>query len=172
MIQAIRDDDPVIFFEHKMLYFMPGDVPEEPYAIPLGRAKVAREGHNCTVVAIGRMVHVALEAAEQLAAGGIECEVIDPRTLSPLDEDTIYTSIAKTGRLVVVDESNPRAGIAVEIAGLAAQNCFGSLRAPVHTISAPHAPVPFSPVLEDAYAPSSEQVVAAICETTDAHQPA
>ncbi len=172
MIQAIRDDDPVIFFEHKMLYFTPGDVPEEPYSIPFGQARIAREGSDCTVVAIGRMAHVAIEAAGQLAAEGIECDVIDPRTLSPLDEDTIYASIAKTGRLVVVDESNPRAGIAAEIAGLAAQNCFDSLRAPVRTVSAPHAPVPFSPALEDAYTPSPRQVAAAVRETTGAHQPA
>jgi pyruvate/2-oxoglutarate/acetoin dehydrogenase E1 component len=172
MIQAIRDDDPVLFFEHKMLYFMPGDVPEEPYTIPLGQARIAREGGDCTIVAIGRMVHVALEAAGELSAEGIECEVIDPRTLSPLDEDTMYASIARTGRLVVVDESNPRAGIAAEIAGLAAQNCFASLRAPVRTISAPHAPVPFSPVLEDAYTPSPARVAAAVRETTGERQPA
>jgi acetoin:2,6-dichlorophenolindophenol oxidoreductase subunit beta len=162
LAQAIRDDNPVIFFEHKMLYFVPGEVPEEPYTIPFGQAARVREGGDCTVVASGRMVHVALEAAADLATGGTECDVIDLRTISPLDEQAIYASVGRTGRLVVVDEANPRCGIAAEIAGLVAQHCFGALRAPVRTVTAPHAPVPFSPALEDAYAPSPGQVAAAV----------
>jgi pyruvate dehydrogenase E1 component beta subunit len=169
---AIRDDDPVIFFEHKMLYFVPGEVPEEPYTVPFGQAAVVREGDGCTIVGSGRMVHVALEAAGELAGDGIECEVIDLRTISPLDEETICASVRKTGRLVVADEANPRCGIAAEIAGLAAQRCFGSLRAPVRTVTAPHAPVPFSPALEDAYAPDPDRVAAAVREIAGLPQPA
>lgn len=172
MAQAIRDDDPVIFFEHKMLYFVPGEVPEEPYTIPFGQAATVRQGDGCTVVASGRMVHVALEAAGELATEGIECEVIDLRTISPLDEQAIYASVGRTGRLVVVDEANPRCGIAAEIAGLAAQHCFGSLRAPVRTVTALHAPVPFSPPLEDAYAPAPDGVAAAVREVAGVPQPA
>ncbi|HUY45948.1 MAG TPA: pyruvate dehydrogenase complex E1 component subunit beta [Streptosporangiaceae bacterium] len=172
LAQAVRDDDPVVFFEHKMLYFVPGEVPEEPYTIPFGQARTVREGGDCTIVAIGRMVQVAAEAATELASSGIECEIIDPRTISPLDEDAIYESVRKTGRLVVVDEGNPRCGLAVEIAGLAAQRCFGSLRAAVQTVSAPHAPVPFSPALEDAYTPDAGRVAAAVRETVGAPLPA
>jgi pyruvate dehydrogenase E1 component beta subunit len=147
-------------------------VPEEPYTVPFGQAATVRAGDGCTVVASGRMVHVALEAAGTLAQDGIECEVIDLRTISPLDEQAIYDSVARTGRLVVVDESNPRCGIAAEIAGLAVQHCFGSLRAPVRTVTAPHAPVPFSPVLEDAYTPGPGQVAAAVQEVAGVPQPA
>ena len=117
LIQAIRDDDPVIFAEHKMLYDVSGDVPEESYAIPFGEANIVREGGDVTIVAFGRMVNTALEAAEELAASGIEAEVIDPRTTSPLDTDTILESVENTGRLVVVDESNPRCSLASDIAG-------------------------------------------------------
>jgi acetoin:2,6-dichlorophenolindophenol oxidoreductase subunit beta len=172
MIEAIRDNDPVIFLEHKQLYFTMGDVPEEPYTVPFGQAAIRRPGRSVTIVAIGQMVNAALEAAGELAAGDIDCEVIDLRTISPLDEDTIYGSVEKTGRLVVVDEANPRCGMAAEIAGLVAQHRFGALRAPVRTLTAPHAPVPFSPVLEDAYAPSSEAVTAAVRELAAAPQPA
>lgn len=162
MAQAIVDDDPVLFLEHKMLYFTPGPVPEEPYAIPFGRAKVVREGGDCTIVAIGRMVPVARTAAEELAAQGIECEVIDPRTLSPLDTGTIYASVEKTGHLVVVDESHPRCSLAADIAAQVAQDRFAALRGPVRMVTGPHAPVPFSPELEDAFAPGPGQVVAAV----------
>lgn len=162
LAQAIVDDDPVLFLEHKGLYFTPGPVPEEPYAIPFGRAKVVREGGDCTVVAVGRMVQVARSAAEELAAQGIECEVIDPRTLSPLDTETLYASVEKTGHLVVVDEGHPRCGIAADIAAQVAQDRFGALRGPVRMVTGPHAPVPFSPELEDAFAPGPGQVAAAV----------
>ncbi len=165
MAQAILDDDPVLFLEHKMLYFTPGPVPEEPYAVPFGTAKVVREGAHCTVVAIGRMVSVALAAAEQLAAEGVECEVIDPRTLSPLDTSTIYASVEKTGHLVVVDEAHPRCSLATDIAAQVAQDRFEALRGPVRMVTGPHAPVPFSPELEDAFAPGPEQVAAAVRTT-------
>ncbi|MDP7399427.1 MAG: alpha-ketoacid dehydrogenase subunit beta, partial [Lentisphaeria bacterium] len=110
LIQSIRDNDPVIFCEHKLLYSIEGDVPEESYAIPFGEANFVREGDDVTVVALGGMVHVAGEAAEKLAGDGIQCEIIDPRTTSPLDEYSIIESVEKTGRLVVVDESSPRCG--------------------------------------------------------------
>ena len=112
LIGAIRDDDPVIFFENKVLYTVEGEVPEESYTIPFGEANLVREGDDVSIVAIGRMVHMAQEAAERLAADGIDCEIVDPRTTSPLDEDTIYESVEKTGRLVVVDEANPRCSMA------------------------------------------------------------
>ncbi|MBV8932131.1 MAG: alpha-ketoacid dehydrogenase subunit beta [Kutzneria sp.] len=165
MIAAIRDDDPVIFFEHKMLYFTRGEVREEPYETPLGQARVTRNGDDCTIVAIGRMVHHAEEAARQLAAEGIECEIVDPRTVSPLDTGTIYRSVHRTGHLVVVDEANPRCGVASDICSLVAKNAFEALRGPVAMVTAPHAPAPFSPILEDAYTPSVEQVTAAVRTT-------
>jgi pyruvate/2-oxoglutarate/acetoin dehydrogenase E1 component len=162
LIAAIRDDDPVVFFEHKMLYFTRGEVPEEPYATPLGKVKIVREGTDCTIVAIGRMVGEAVLAAEQLARQGIECEIIDPRTLSPLDDQAIYASVDRTGYLVVVDEANPRCGAAADIAARVAANAFDALRGPVRMITAPHTPTPFSPVLEDAYAPTAADIVAAV----------
>ncbi len=165
LIAAIRDDDPVVFFEHKGLYFSQGEVPEEAYTVPLGKAATVREGTDCTIVAIGRMVGEAVTAAGELAAQGIECEVIDPRTLSPLDDEAIYASVGRTGRLVVVDEASPRCGAAGDIAALVAANAFGALRAPIRMVTAPHAPVPFSPVLEDAYAPTAADIVAAVKST-------
>ena len=113
MISSIRDDDPVIFFENKVLYQVEGEVPEEPYTIPLGEAEFVREGEDATIVAIGRMVSMAEQAAEALADEGIECEIIDPRTTSPLDVETIFESVENTGRLVVVDESNPRCSLSL-----------------------------------------------------------
>src|SRR5438105_8143092 len=112
LIQSIRDNDPVIFCEHKLLYGLEGDVPEESYIVPFGEASVVREGDDVTVVALARMVHFAQQAADALQKKGIHCEIIDPRTTSPLDEDTILESVEKTGRLVVVDESNPRCSMA------------------------------------------------------------
>lgn len=164
LIQSIRDDDPVIFFEHKLLYGLEGEVPEESYAIPFGEANVIREGDDVTIVAIGRMVSVAEQAADELAKDGIEVEVIDPRTTSPLDEDTILDSVAKTGRLVIVDESHPRCNVATDISGLVCQKAFGDLKAPVKMVCAPHVPVPFSDALEDMYIPSSAKVKAAAKE--------
>src|SRR6266851_2651694 len=162
---AIRDDDPVIFCEHKVLYDVKGEVPEGEYLIPLGQADVKRVGSDVTIVAISRMVHVALEAAEQLAREGISAEVVDPRTLSPLDEDTLLESIRKTGRLVVVDEDNPRCSVATDIASLAATRALDYLNAPVRLVTAPHTPVPFSPALEDFYVPTPDRVVEAARST-------
>jgi pyruvate dehydrogenase E1 component beta subunit len=172
LIQAIRDDDPVIFLEHKVLYTLEGDVPEESYTIPFGEANVVRDGDDVTVVALGRMVQLADQAAEELEGEGISCEIIDPRTTSPLDEDTILESVENTGRLVVVDESGPRCGMAADIVAKVAQDAFGELKAPPRMVTPPHTPVPFSPVLEDSYVPSPETIAAAIRETTGAAQPA
>jgi pyruvate dehydrogenase E1 component beta subunit len=161
LIQAIRDDDPCIFFEHKALYDMDADVPDEPYAIPFGEANVVREGDDVTIVAFGRMVNQAIAAADALKKKGISATVVDPRTTSPLDTETIVETIEETGRLVVVDEAHPRCSMATDIAALAASRCFDALKAPVQQVTAPHAPVPFSPALEDIYIPSVERIVAA-----------
>ena len=161
LIAAIRDDDPVIFCEHKLLYDMKGPVPEGEYVIPLGQAEVKREGGDVTIVAISRMVLHALEAAERLAQQGISAEVIDLRSLSPLDEATVLQSVRKTGRLVVVDEDSPRCSVAGDIATLAATQALEFLNAPVKLVTPPHTPVPFSPALEDIYVPSPERIVAA-----------
>jgi pyruvate/2-oxoglutarate/acetoin dehydrogenase E1 component len=165
LISSIRDDDPVIFMENKVLYAVEGEVPDEPYAIPLGEAEYVREGEDVTVVAIGRMVSMAEQAAADLADDGIEVEIIDPRTTSPLDEETIYESVENTGRLVVVDESYPRCNMATDIAALVAQNCFEHLKAAPKMVTAPHAPPPFSPTLEDLYVPDPERVAKAVRET-------
>ena len=162
LIQSIRENDPVIFCEHKLLYSMEGDVPEEPYSIPLGEANLVREGKDVTIVSLGRMVHVAMEAGEALAKGGIDCEIIDLRTTSPLDEDTILESVENTGRLVVVDEATPRCNIATDVSALVSQNGFGALKAPVRMVTPPHVPVPFSGTLEDLYIPNAAKVQHAV----------
>jgi acetoin:2,6-dichlorophenolindophenol oxidoreductase subunit beta len=164
LIEAIRDDDPVFFLEHKTFYDMKGEVPDESYTIPFGKANVMREGKDVTIVGVGKMVHVAMQAADNLTKAGVEATVIDPRTTSPLDEDAILKSVEATGRLVVVDEANPRCSIASEIAAVVCERAFGALRAPIRRVTAPHSPVPFSPVLEDAYIPSAAKVQAAVEE--------
>ncbi len=162
LISAIRDPDPVIFIEHKRLYMREEEVPEESYTIPLGVARIAREGSDVTIVGVQKMVYTSLHAAEQLSAEGIEAEVIDPRSYSPLDEQAILSSVEKTGRLVVVDESHPRCSLATDIAALAAESAFEALRSPIRMVTGAHAPVPFSPPLEDAYIPDPARVVAAV----------
>lgn len=165
LIQAIRDNDPVIFCEHKVLYTLEGDVPEESYTIPFGEANIVREGDDVTIVAFGRMVHQALKAAAVLAKEGISCEIIDPRTTSPLDEDSILESVENTGRLVVVDEASPRCGMAADISALVARKGFSSLKAPIELVTPPHTPVPFNGKLEDLYVPNAERVAAAVRAT-------
>ena len=162
LIQAIRDDDPVIFCEHKMLYGREGEVPEESYSIPFGEAAIVHDGDDATIVTYGRMVHTCTEAAATLAKEGIRAELIDLRTTSPLDEDTILESVERTGRLVVVDEANPRCSIATDIAALVAQRAFRALKAPIECVNAPHTPVPFAGVLEDHYIPNAGRVVEAV----------
>ena len=166
LIQSIRDNDPVIFCEHKVLYDMEGELPEESYAIPFGEANFVREGDDVTIVAIGRMVHMATEAADNLAKEGVQCEIVDPRTTSPLDEDSILESVEKTGRLVVVDESGPRCGMAADIASMVATQAFNDLKAPIQTVTPPHTPVPFSDYLEDLYIPDVAQVEDAVRNVT------
>jgi pyruvate dehydrogenase E1 component beta subunit len=158
LIEAIRDDDPVIFLESKVLYDTEAEVPDEAYRIPFGEANVAREGADVTIVAFAAMVPRALAAAEALAKEGLSAEVIDPRTSSPLDAETILESVEKTGRLVVVDESPPRCSLAADVAALVAEEGFASLKAPIVKVTCPHTPVPFAPVLEDAYVPTTARI--------------
>jgi pyruvate/2-oxoglutarate/acetoin dehydrogenase E1 component len=165
LTQAIRDNDPVIFLEHKALLGTSGDVPEESYTIPFGEANILREGKDVTIVTYGLMVLMAMGAAGELAKNGIQCEVIDLRTLSPLDEDTILESVENTGRLVVVDEAYPRCGIAADISSLVAEKAFDSLKAPIAKVTAPHCPVPFAKALEDAFVPSPERIAEAVVRT-------
>ena len=161
LTSAIRDDNPVVCLEHKILYFLPGadDVPEEAYSIPIGKADIKREGDDVTVVATSQMVHTALAAATTLASEGISLEVVDPRTLSPLDEETIIQSVAKTGRLIVMHEEVRFAGSGAEIAAMVAEKCFDHLDAPIMRIGAPFTPIPFSSGLEKAYIPSAEDLI-------------
>jgi acetoin:2,6-dichlorophenolindophenol oxidoreductase subunit beta len=161
LISAIRDDNPVVFLEHKMLYGTQGEVPEESYAIPLGKADIKREGKDITVVATSMMVGRALSAAEKLAGNGISLEVVDPRTLSPLDEQTILNSVKKTHRLLIVHEEVKFAGSGAEIAAMVAEKAFDYLDAPIVRIGAPFTPVPFSPPLEQEFIPSEEKIIQA-----------
>jgi pyruvate/2-oxoglutarate/acetoin dehydrogenase E1 component len=156
---AIRDDDPVVFFEHRLLYATKGIVPDEEYLIPLGQAEVKRAGRDVTVVATATMVQKALEAAEDLSKEGIEIEVVDPRSLVPLDRETLMGSVKKTGRLLIAHEANMTGGIGGEIAAIAAKEAFGYLDAPIERVCAPDTPVPFSPPLEKFYIPKKEDIV-------------
>ena len=162
LIAAIEDNDPVIFCEHKNLYASMADVPAEAYAIPFGEASIPREGKSATIVAYGLMVHKALEAAETLAKEKIDVEVIDLRTLSPIDIDTVVESVEKTGRLVAVDEANPRCSIAADVIASVTEHAFKALKAAPKAITAPHTPVPFTPALEDLYIPSAAQIAEAV----------
>ncbi|RCK45265.1 pyruvate dehydrogenase [Thalassospira profundimaris] len=167
LIQAIRDNDPVIFLEHKNLYASTADVPEEPYTIPFGEANIVREGGDVTIVTYGQMVQRAEQAADMLKKDGIEAEIIDLRTLSPIDMDSVLESVEMTGRLVCVDEANPRCSIAADIAANVAQDGFDDLKAPIQMVTAPHSPVPFSPSLEDIYIPSAQSIADAARKTME-----
>lgn len=164
---AIRCNDPVVFFEHKKLIFggIEGEVPEEEYTVPFGQAAVRKPGKDVTVAALGFMVYEALGAAQDLAAEGIDIEVIDLRTIVPLDRDTLFESLEKTGRLVTVEEGRLRGGIGAEIAALACSEYFSLLKAPVQRVAAPMIPIPGSPVLEDLYLPNKESVMRAVKRT-------
>jgi pyruvate dehydrogenase E1 component beta subunit len=164
LLAAIRDDDPVIFCEPKGILNQVADVPEGDYEVPIGEAKVVREGSDVSLVAFGATVKVALQAAEALDGAGTSAEVLDLRSLSPLDEEAILITLEKTGRLVVVDESTPRCGIAGDVAALCVDKGFDFLNAPVKRVTAPHTPVPFSAVLEDAFMPSAQRVLDAVAE--------
>ncbi len=156
---AIRDPNPVIYFEHKYLYrHLKGEVPEGDDVVPIGKAEVKRQGSTMSVIAYGAMVQQSLEAAEKLVPEGIDLEVVDLRTLQPLDMETIVTSVKKTGRALVVHEASKTGGIGGEIAARLAEEAFRFLDAPVVRVAAPHTPVPFSPVLEDTYLPNANKI--------------
>ena len=159
---AIRDDNPVIFIEDMMLYFAPGQVPEEDYSIPIGVADIKKPGKDVTVVTWSKMLGVAFKAAAELGKEGIDIEIVDLRTLVPLDKETILQSVRKTGRLVVLHEATRTGGFGGEIAALVAEEAFGSLKAPIKRVAAPDIPVPFSPPLEQFYIPNEGQLIEAI----------
>ena len=161
---AIRDDNPVIFMENEVLYNLKGEVPEEEFTIPLGLGDVKRAGKDVTIVAWSRSTQLALQAAELLAKDGIEAEVVDPRTLRPLDEDVIFDSVRKTNRCVVVEEGWRYAGFGAEIADRVQRECFDDLDAPVIRVTAADVPMPYSRMLEKAFLPQPEKVVAAVHE--------
>lgn len=160
IIAAARDDNPVIVMLNKMSLAIQGEVPEEVYEIPLGKANVVRPGSNYTIVAIGRMMHEALKAADQLAELGIDAEVIDPRTLQPFDTATVVESVKKTHRALIVHEAVRFGGFGGEIAAQIQEEAFDYLDAPVARVGAPFSPVPFSPALEQHYIPNAERIVA------------
>jgi len=155
---AIRDDNPVIFWEHKKLYFIKGEVPDGEFLVPLGVADVKRPGDDVTVVAISLMAHKALAVSEKFAREGIEVEVVDPRTLVPMDWEAIYASVRKTGKAVVVDEGHFTCGVAAEIAARIGKECFDHLDAPVERVCAQDTPIPFSPPLEDFVIPQEADI--------------
>jgi pyruvate/2-oxoglutarate/acetoin dehydrogenase E1 component len=155
---AIRDDNPVVFYEDKMMYRLKGPVPAEDYTIPLGVADIKREGSDITIVATSSMVQVALGAAKLLEEFDISAEVVDPRTLWPLDEQTLIESAKKTSRVIVVDEGYERYGVTAELASVIAAGAFFDLEAPVKRMGAMHVPIPFSPPLEDATVPTEQSV--------------
>lgn len=163
---AIRDNNPVISFESNRLMTRKGPVPEDDYTIPLGKADIKREGKDVTVVALAWLVHEAVAAAEELAGEGISVEVVDPRTLAPLDTETIRSSVQKTGRLVIADEAGPTAGFSAEVAAVATEDAatFARLKAPVKRVCALQVPIPYSPILEDYVFPDRQRIIAGIRE--------
>jgi pyruvate dehydrogenase E1 component beta subunit len=161
---AIRDDNPVLFLEDKMMYNQKGPLPEGDYTVPLGKARIHREGKEATIICTSSMLYPAMEAADQLAAEGIEVEVIDPRSLSPLDEETLVTSALKTGHILVVDEGYQSYGVTAEIAARLNEKAFYYLDAPVRRLGAADVPVPFAPSLEDLTIPSASQIVEIVRE--------
>lgn len=167
---AIRDDNPVISFESTRLLGFKGEVPEEEYTLPIGKADVKRQGGDVTVVALAWLVHESLAAAETLAKEGISVEVVDPRTLVPMDAEAIRASVRKTGRLVIADEAGPTAGASAEIAALVTEDpeTFGCLKAPVKRVCALQVPIPYSPGLEDHVFPNREKIAAGVREVMTA----
>ncbi len=165
--QAIRDDNPVLFFEHKLLLGMTGEVPAEDYTVEFGKARIARRGRDVTVVAIHYMVHKALQAAEELATEGVDVEIIDPRTLVPLDLETILASLKKTGRLVIVEESRKQGGVGAEITAMVIEEGFDLLNAPILRVGAPSVPIPCSLALEQFYLPGVQSIKSAIREVLE-----
>lgn len=162
MLSAIEDDNPVMYVEHKLLYAMEGEVDDHVKPIPLGVADIKREGSDVTVIATGRMVHEALAAAQELVKEGIEVEVVDPRTLYPLDKETIFQSVQKTNKVVIVTEENKRGGYGGEISALISEECFDYLDAPVARIGCLDTPIPFAPKLESYVIPNVQDIVNAV----------
>ena len=162
MMAAIRDDNPVVFVDERWLYGVKGEVPEEPYAIPIGRAAVRRPGKQATIAAFSFMAHEALAAAETLAAEGIDVEVLDLRSLKPLDTETLFKSVRKTGRLVVADAAWQTCGVAAEVAALCAEHCHAALKAPIIRVTLPDVPAPAARSLEEVYYPTAADVAAAV----------
>lgn len=162
MASAVRDDNPVMYIEHKRLLGVKGDVPAGDYVIPLGKADIKKEGSDVTIVAWSWMVHKALAAAEALAEEGIQAEVLDPRTLMPLDTESILKSVGKTGRLVIVQEAVKTGGFGGEIAAIVAEEGMDLLDGPIKRVAMPFTPIPFSPVLENYVIPSEEKIIAAV----------
>ena len=168
LLSAIRDDDPVLILEDRNLFGVRGPVPEGDAAVPLGQAALRREGRDVTIVALAACVGHALRAADALAADGISAEVIDPRTLVPFDRETVFRSLAKTGRLVIADPAHKTTSFAAEIAALAAEECWGALRAPIRRVCTPDVQIPFSPALEHLLYPDAEKIAAAARSITSA----
>ena len=164
---AIREDNPVVFIEHRGLYWTRGQVPEGDHLVPIGKAVVAREGDRLTIVATAKMLATSLEAAEELSSGGISVEVIDPRTLSPLDVGTIVTSVKKTSRLIIIHEAVEQGGIGAEIATQVQQQAFYYLDSPIARVAAPFAPVPASPALEKYFVPGKDLIIRAARQALD-----
>ena len=161
---AIRNDNPVMFFEHKLLYTMEGLVPEEEYLIPFGKADIKKEGNDVTIVATFLMVHKALAASKALVKDGIDVEIVDPRTIMPLDVRTIIDSVKKTGRVVIVSEDCKTAGVGAEIAATIAETAIDYLDAPIRRVSEPDTPIPFSPILERFVIPDEKRIIQAVKE--------
>ena len=160
---AIRSENPVLFFEQKYLYkTLEGEVPEEEYIIPVGKGDIKRRGNDVTIVATGWMVQRSLKSAEMLAKEGIEAEIIDPRTLKPLDEELILNSVAKTGRLVTVHEASLTGGFGAEVSAVVCEKAFDSLKRPVKRVAAPDMIIPFAPNCEDAFYPDEERIAEAV----------
>ena len=166
--EAIRTPNPVVFLEHKLLYGKKGQVPEGEYIVPIGKAEIKRSGDGVTIVASGMMVDRALGAARTLMQEGISAEVIDLRSVQPLDEETILISVEKTGRLVIVHEAPVRGGFGGEVAAVVANKAIGFLDAPIQRVGGPWAPVPFGPVLVDAYLPNEADIIRAVRSTLGA----
>jgi 2-oxoisovalerate dehydrogenase E1 component beta subunit len=162
LLAAIRDPNPVLYFEHKKLYrSIKGDVPDDDYIVPLGKAAIRREGRDMTILTYGSMLHLSMEAAEQMAKNGVEAEVIDLRTLNPLDKDTILTSVRKTSKCLIVHEDKRTMGIGAELAAIVGEEAFDDLDGPIMRITGPDIPaMPFSPPLEKAWQVNTDKIVA------------
>lgn len=167
LASAIKSDDVVIFLEDKTLYDSKCEVPDEAYEIPLGQAKIIREGTDVTIVAFSKMVNTALKAADELSKQGISCELIDPQCSSPFDKQAVLNSVSKTHKLIIVEEAPPRCNLACDVAAMVAEEGFSHLRAPIKRVTAPHTPIPYAPDLEDDYIPQAKDIILSVQELTN-----